>query len=134
MTPRMVEIYEARLAEFLTALRSEDYQQATGQLRAPDDGYCCLGLACEISGISEWESQDSRDTPYLYLGNDQVLPPEVQTYYGFNDPKGTYLVRGTLSERSLMNFNDNGVSFKEIANVIEQNQSELFHWAQTSGQ
>ena len=69
-----VELYEERLAKLLTALRSGEYQQVTYKLRGSNNDYCCLGLACEISGLADWESQDDKEIPYLYLGEATSLP------------------------------------------------------------
>ena len=82
-------------AELVAALRSGEYQQITGRL-TDETGYCCLGVACEISGLGEW-STDILDKPeslasdaIMYvvsngLGeyNSHVLPRSVREYYGF---------------------------------------------------
>lgn len=44
--------------EWVAALRSGEFKQATGRLRRSDTGYCCLGVLCEIyrrkTGNGKW--------------------------------------------------------------------------------
>lgn len=45
--PSLSHIPRKRIAEWIDALRSGEYKQAKARLQR-DDGYCCLGVACEI--------------------------------------------------------------------------------------
>ena len=38
---------------WLTALESGEYKQTRDLLR-DDNGFCCLGVACDLSGLGEW--------------------------------------------------------------------------------
>jgi hypothetical protein len=40
--------------EWVEALRSGEYNQITGRLRSQQDGFCCLGLLCDL-GDAPWE-------------------------------------------------------------------------------
>jgi hypothetical protein len=44
---------QALKSKWLTALRSGNYKQSKMQLKS-DDGYCCLGVLCEVSGEGEF--------------------------------------------------------------------------------
>ena len=41
------------IRKWVEALRSGDFPQTTSTL-ADSDGYCCLGVACDISGLGRW--------------------------------------------------------------------------------
>lgn len=133
-----------RAMELVAALRSGKYQQTTGKLRG-EGGFCCLGVACDISGVAKWESGDSDDDLRFYLNNDTDLPPLVREHFGFSSPGGHILGEpATLYPRdwdesvygeapleeynkyeSLIDMNDEGRSFLEIADFIELNWSRL---------
>ena len=49
MTPN-----KANIKLWVDALRSGKYQQARGALKT-GDAYCCLGVACDISGLGTWD-------------------------------------------------------------------------------
>src|SRR4051812_22232694 len=62
---------------WVDALRSGKYERTTGWLRW-GNGYCCLGVACDISGLGEWDDGDSYQThtgPEAY-----VLPNAVKEW------------------------------------------------------
>lgn len=109
------------LRELVSALRSRRYKQTKGYLKT-DYGYCCLGIACEISNISDWKTiidttGEATRRKFCYERNDKYLPTSVMEYYGF----GGHL---TISDRVgtwqyLAKLNDDGVSFEHIADIIE---------------
>ena len=92
--------------QWVTALRSDDYVQATGRLR-DGDRFCCLGVACDISGLAEWEEGNR------YLEEKETLPQQVRDWLGLENAAGGYIAS------SLSNLNDTRVSFDEIADMIE---------------
>ena len=111
-------------AELVEALRSGRYEQARKVLR---DGnrFCCLGVACDISGLDEWEEYDG----YLYLNSKEVMPREVMDYYGFFEKNGKHKVSYTyrkIGSDSLSFLNDRWTSFEEIANIIEREPEGMF--------
>jgi hypothetical protein len=96
--------------KWLAALRSGEYSQTQQVLHRKDpNGYCCLGVLCEISESGTWDSDG--------------------TYYKFHE-KGVDLMAGgatvqrflpwTISS-NLANMNDDGTTFPEIADWIEEN-------------
>lgn len=101
---------------WVAALRSGKYQQAQGALRA-GDGFCCLGVACDISGLGDWAHRNGR---LAYLGNDKLLPLEVRDWLGLRGVMGGY------GENFLTDLNDDeGVSFPHIADLIESEPAGL---------
>src|SRR5690242_8966949 len=119
--------------ELVAALRSGKYEQATGNLNVSGVGYCCLGIACDISGAGEWKpyhlSDGTRANYLAYVTERDVeqtttLPSKVRDYFGFRDFEGSLpedLQRET-GYRTLWKMNDNGANFREIADFIEK------HW------
>jgi len=93
----------------ISALRSGKYQQTRGHLR-DSKGYCCLGVLCDISGISEWKELDT------YEGDCKYLPRSVMEWSGMSS------FWGSIPESDgLANKNDKGESFNGIADIIETN-------------
>ncbi len=126
--------------QWIDALESDIYQQATSSLRY-GDAMCCLGVLCHISGISEW-------TDEKYLGEVADLPNEVVEWVGLSSPKGKFYItpawilslpehiknkleliinRENNSYTYLSTLNDNGWTFKEIAELIRYNPPLLFN-------
>ena len=92
-------------AQWLTALRSGDYQQGRGHLRRGDQ-YCCLGVLCNLYGKAvgaEWDNQYGPDRVHTIHGSEYVLPLEVQKWAGVDSPNPL-----DLAAR-----NDEGSSFQE---------------------
>lgn len=86
---------------WLAALRSGRYRQGRGQLRK-NGRYCCLGVAAEVCGISSCTADFIKQCVQSTLFGDFVfLPGEIQ--------------------QQLSCMNDQGKSFAEIADYIEQN-------------
>ena len=100
---------------WLTALRSGDYQQGQGFLRQGDQ-YCCLGVLCDLYGKAvgpEWEVVDEYYYSYdvrAMRGSHTTLPFKVQEWAGIDSPNPIDLAA----------LNDNGSTFEELANIIEE--------------
>lgn len=105
---------KAHLAEWIAALRSGAYKQGTGMLRNIDNNFCCLGVACDLSKISQWNEGDDDPNSYNYLGLSGTTAAKVNAYFGINS---------SISGK-LINMND-GVAgekantFAEIADFLE---------------
>lgn len=92
--------------KWITALRSGKYKQGKGQLRDNIDGeyhYCCLGILCEVAGL-----QISPGGMHI-AGAPEGYEPLQKINKNFN-PVG-----------ELARMNDDGHSFEEIADYIEEN-------------
>jgi hypothetical protein len=95
--------------KWLKALRSGKYKQGRGQLRTPDDRFCCLGVLCDLyakeTGVS-WEG-NGEDDDYEICGDTGFLPQVIQEWAGVDDhnpvlPRHRY-------DRRLSEQNDKGV-------------------------
>jgi hypothetical protein len=106
--------------KWVDALRSRKYQQARRTLRN-GDSFCCLGVACDISGIGTWT-----ESGYIinHYGSYRSLPNEVRNWLGLKDAYGSYGA-GTPQEAHLAWENDHGKNFEQIADLIEANADEL---------
>lgn len=104
--------------KWVAALRSGEFTQGTGRLvaRDPDTneviGHCCLGVACVLAQRATGVGFVERELP----------PRRVQRWLGLSTVEGT--IEGDFS---LVEHNDNnGVTFDEIADLIESEPEGLF--------
>lgn len=109
--------------EWVAALRSGKYKQAKESLRVEGLGYCCLGVACDLSKLGRWDS-----TWYMVgtvSSSGSSLSTAVGEFYGLKTTDG----------RQWAILNDNGASFPEIADAIEAfyNEKEQDLLTPTSG-
>ncbi len=101
---------------WVAALRSGKYQQAKTRLRKAE-GYCCLGVACDIHDPTLWRTNltlsSDKETHYHYEFNEGV--------YGAILPEklAKALNISRHQENILTDMNDKGNSFEEIADYIE---------------
>lgn len=142
--------------KWIRALRSGDYEQDTSTLHGyyrPDatkpgkDRFCCLGVACDLYQVEVGDLDRSMpsgtigsDTTVTYNDESSYLPEQVAEWLGLSNtdgkftgepqslddifnPEHTLLVEAT----SLVDLNDNGASFAEIASVIEREELSLFY-------
>ena len=108
----------------IAALRSGEYKQGKGALaRRYVDGwhYCVLGVGCEVY-IRAGNPLEARSLPSgrrllrLYGGSPGRLPKAVARWLGLD--------RWLAS--NLSNLNDRGLTFAEIADIIEARPEEWF--------
>lgn len=120
-------------AKWVAALRSGKYQQTEGTLNRPlTGGFCCLGVLCDVYGKEKKKKAFDEFGSFLLGGKDhkesgtsQFLPGKVSRWAGF---KNSVLESQSDMEFSittplancLHHMNDEGYTFEEIANVIEQ--------------
>jgi len=96
--------------EWINALRSGKYKQTQSRLQDVD-GYCCLGVLCEVMGIpSEY---DDKLECYMYEDDAyEVLSDRMMNKIGLSQAQMDTLVE--------MNDTDND-TFETIADWIERN-------------
>lgn len=112
--------------QWLQALRSGQYQQATKQLRYHNN-FCCLGVLCDLhskeTGEKNWRTvtvghkthdPDLMYSSMVYINMEGILPDEVIKWSGLRDPDPT------INKVPLSKLNDGGMSFDEIAQLIEE--------------
>lgn len=123
----------ANLVRLVETLESGQYRQGRQALKVSDEAgktaFCCLGVACDISGVGAWD-----DTPHIeaYLATPTsmpeaaYLPNAIQDLYGMDEkgtiPGGPITLRSGQMTFSLAGLNDSGIPFAgpglSIANVI----------------
>jgi hypothetical protein len=107
--------------KWIEALRSGKYEQGHFALKRDindNECFCCLGVLCDISGLSEWREDGSR---FGYLNSCELLPFLVQEWSGIKC-SSPYLDYST----SLIDMNDSGeYSFEDIAKFIENHWEKL---------
>ena len=103
--------------KWLSSLRSGDYKQTKNYLHT-DNGFCCLGVLCDLYGKEhnvEWNLVEDEDHNYYRFQNHPAsLPFSVMEWAGVESHNPS--IPGT----SLVGLNDNGSTFNEIADFIEE--------------
>lgn len=104
-------------AKWIAALRSEKYIQAGGSLKS-SGGFCCLGVACDISGI-KWE----KGSNYFMTPSKNTAFPDGEDLSAdvMNSLRSTNSGKASDAMHKLADLNDFGSSFTQIANWIEEN-------------
>jgi len=97
--------------KWVEALRSGEYKQGKSQLKSKK-GYCCLGVACKMEGQRIFKDKEWID-PELSNGLNKY-PKHIPS-----------LLIGSAADNSFVHevsdMNDNGKTFNEIADWIEEN-------------
>lgn len=109
--------------KWVEAIRSGDYKQGRGQLADGEGKFCCLGVACDLYA-KEHPDFPTTYAEMVYYGAFEdygELPEEVQKWLGLRTTIGSYAIRRTLAED-----NDLGMTFPEIADLIETEPRGLF--------
>lgn len=102
------------MEKWVAALRSGKYRQGKNRLRNSCNQFCCLGVLCDISEISQFDEDG------FYLKAGAILPYKVMEWADIKSPSPY------AQEYSLMSMNDSlNKSFEEIADFIEANYEEL---------
>jgi len=113
--------------KWVKALRSGKYKQCSGvltELNGQNEpvAHCCLGVACDLflkSG-GKLKTKDARGVRhYEHLSGE--LPEPVMKWLGLADSEGR-----CTRQKSLVNKNDTGTSFSDIAKIIESMPQGLF--------
>ena len=106
-------------AKWLAALRSGKYRQARSVLRSRL-GMCCLGVLIDVVDPEGWKQTDWNDGIFSYgrKGEDQLPTVAFCKRVGLPAPERKYSTRTTITNK-LAEMNDNGKSFSEIADFIE---------------
>lgn len=130
----MTEVNKAALLEWVEELETTDKPQAKKLLNIVDQGYCCLGIACELFadrlGMERvvedaWSAGDVSAVRYRKgeddWGSRAFLPATVAQFLGVGID-GFLMVSLENGERHDVTFlNDvKGLSFKEIAALIRK--------------
>jgi len=95
-------------AKWVKALRSGNYPQTTNALR-DEHGYCCLGVLCDVSDYGGWVLEGGYMVDGTYM--EAELGAAGRHIFGVPDKVETMLIQ----------MNDGGKTFKQIADYIEKN-------------
>lgn len=108
--------------EWVEALESDKFTQGRGLLHTPS-GLCCLGVACyllEKKGVlTKTILKEDNVVRYGIEENPALLPKEAIEYMGVESSSPQVLTMD-LCHVSLSSLNDNGMTFKEIAQIIRE--------------
>jgi hypothetical protein len=110
--------------KWLKELRSGEWVQGKLLLMNDKDEACCLGVLCDIAmreGIIPCWSQ-KRYCQHFYVADGRIgdLPSKVRKWAGLKDGNPTIVHPLHGNNYSLARMNDNNVSFKKIADIIEE--------------
>lgn len=113
---QLTQEHKDRIELWCQALESGKYRQTKQVLRS-NAFHCCLGVACDISGIGKWD--DDFDYITSSQAGSQVLPQEVMEWLGVENRDPYVNVNGYSFP--LTDLNDSqGYSFPEIAAAIRR--------------
>lgn len=87
------------MQKWVKALRSGKYKQTKSELK-DNNGYCCLGVLCEISGKSEFTKSNTGE--FSFDEQTSILPASVMHYANIKDSLG----RNQKTGKYLCVFND----------------------------
>lgn len=106
--------------KWIKALRSGRYEQGISRLRT-DDSYCCLGVACDISGLGKWVG--TTHLPRYRIGHNEedrsgfLSLPSLRKYYGCDSAGFTLDSLG----KDMITLNDQDRwSFEQIADALQK--------------
>ena len=103
----------AHVRQWVAALRSGEYPQGRDGLRT-EDGYCCLGVVCELAGMEAVYHGDGR---YAYDRCTGMLPRRAMEWLGIDTASPR------IGSKTAITLNDDYLlSFPQIADLIEE------HW------
>lgn len=121
-------------ADWVQALRSGQYKQGVGGLQTTVGGErrnCCLGVLTDravLAGVVEpWVAPTGLQSPFDRVDDESaILPEAVRVWAGLGDHNPD-VIAGKQSEdgwyeahASLAELNDGGLTFAEIADLIEE--------------
>lgn len=96
--------------KWVEALRSGEYKQGKGVLKSKDSEFCCMGVLADLLYEGEWEHV-SRISAGWIRGQAGALNKETLSYCNML----------TGEQNILAKMNDEGHSFNQIADWIEEN-------------
>ncbi len=112
--------------KWLEALRSGEYEQCTGNLHLKDDGFCCLGVLCDLVGGDRWkdygEGWKNNAMTFISIHDPDeysYIPSSIVEVVGLTS--GDPVVKDSSNyEATLSSLNDSDYGFDEIADIIEE--------------
>lgn len=106
---KTIEMKKSIATKWLKALRSGKIKQAEGTLIDADGSMCCLGV---LEHICEGEVEQGREMPsFKFLQRNKIK---------FINGNGRVDTDPNLGNDTASGLNDNGFTFKQIANRLEK--------------
>lgn len=112
--------------QWLKALRSGEYKQGNGCLKSGDE-FCCLGVLTDIYAKEnnlQWKGGFSADakteTDKVIYGKEAIPRAFVCEWAGLSEPNPKIKPIEKNGLDSLAGINDEGYTFEQIADIIEQ--------------
>lgn len=121
---------------WVAALRSGEYTQATEVLEDRNGGMCCLGVLAKIAGCDRIEVLNPRSNVGASYDNDEETAPRAaMDWVGLQNPSGDFYEKVVTVDKhgqpaegaNLAILNDRGLSFAQIADIIESEPDGLFY-------
>ena len=111
-------VHRERFNRWLAALRSGDYKQTVKRLHRPD-GFCCLGVACDLFNSDGWDVDLNWGTDAF---SDQTLPEDVSRWlFDLWEADPVVYIKHSDEWMSLTSLNDGqGYTFEQIADALEE--------------
>lgn len=121
-----LEVIKERRKKWADALRSGKYEQGKGCLRNYEH-FCCLGVACDLymneTSDGEWIPYQQKIGRYSFKEHFGAVPDQVMEYFGLKNEFGLLKnSQGKTWITTLADVNDDGASFKKIADLIESDE------------
>lgn len=126
-------VHIERMRMWVDRLRDPKSKQAKKKLRGVKDrtAFCCLGHACDVSGLGEWRASGQGDREKYVVegdvtsGSTEMTPRSVAEWFGFNDPNPLLIAkRGGKAQAGGLN-DVHGYTLSEIADAIERRWPEI---------
>ena len=113
---------------WIEALNSDEYKQTKNRLK-DSTGYCCLGVLTDLYVKEHNQEWKYYEESHIYYFNDvesgqregTILPYCVVNWSGLEYVDPYFHVSNTDDVNYLTILNDEGYSFKQIAQIIEEN-------------
>lgn len=112
--------------QWITALQSGEYTQARWNLQT-EQGFCCLGVLCDLYAKetgTEWEvstTEDDEQFTYYYFDDHSNHLPESVMKWADLESTSPIIKFDNVNIKPLAVLNDEGSSFEEIAQLIDEN-------------
>jgi len=111
---------------WVAELRSGRHEQGNYLLHRKDGRKCCLGVACYLERDNLKITRIPNHGDIEYNGFSSKLPPFMLDKWGIQSGNGKLLFEHNGKVyKSLTHANDLGVTFEEIADIIEKNYEQL---------
>jgi hypothetical protein len=118
-----VSVNVKNMRTWVRRLRDPESRQARGRLRREDGLMCCLGHACDASGLGVWDTDCYVVGARLSYAT--ILPPDVVEWLGLDEADPLLLSKfGRPTHAASLN-DVHGYTLAEIADCIERTWPEV---------